>query len=1161
MKKNPDSYERKPDRLLSKKIFRIMKITVFLMMITVCQLWAVESYSQSAKISLKLEDAKIADALRAIEEQTEFYFLYSPKLIDVEREVNIDVENASVDMIVAQLFGNDISKVIYDRQIVLTPKDRPFENEQRIGLPEQILQKKIEGQVVDADGNPIPGVTVVVKGTTIGVITDIDGKYSITTVTQGGKLVFSSVGMKTVEVDILDQQTIDVVMKEDIIGLEEVVVTGYSTEKKADLTGAISIVKSDVISQTPTANIVKSIQGKIPGVHISSNGGDPTESIGIQIRGITTLNGATPLFIVDGAPTTMNMRDFNPGDIESIQVLKDAASASIYGSRAAAGVVLIQTKKGEKGPVKIKYEGSVGIELIPNTPVMCNTEQYGIINWQSAVNDNIDPNAMSFKYFSYEWHLDENGIPVLDKVIPVKWLDASIDDQDNPENNYPSGDVDWMKEFHRIGIVHNHQITLTSGTDNSKSLLSMNYFRNDGTQKYSYYNRVSLRLNNEYSPTKWLTFGENALLSYAKFRSNNGITAAQYYPPILSMYDLDGVWGGTATKLGGGASMINFYRTAAQNVENATHYPRVNADFYAEINILKNLKFKSDFALYAYMQYERDITHTFEEAGGLSSDYNEVSNNEYNAINYSWANTLIYKLDLGKNKFDFLLGTEAFADVEEGFSALRDGLVFEDRDFALLSVANGTGTGVGSSYSEYRLLSYFGKINYSYNATYIAAATIRYDGSSKFGANNKFGFFPAFSAGWRIKNEVFLKDVDAISELKLRASWGINGNQNPIPSGATTSNYTVNVTETGYALSGGENGPLTTGYIRSTNGNPNLRWEQTVQYNFGLDFGVLDNRLTGSVDFFKKYTEGMLFKPSVPATMGVGAAQWINAANISNIGLELLLTYASDPNKDFTFEITGVFSNYKNTVNDLPAVAINSYGGNGLLENIIGHPLNSIYGYVADGLFETQEEVNTSAQQSNKGLGRIRYKDLDGSGKITSAYDRTWLGCYDPDFEAGLNFTAKWKDFDASMFWQGSFGADVVNYWKQYSDFYGLDPYRIDNNHSTRILDAWSLTNTTSTIPALSRKDNGETIALLSSYYVESGSYLKLRNLELGYSIPKRISNRIGMSNCRFSINCNNLITLSKWWGDNKFTGVDPEYPNFSYLQSTTIFLGLNVTF
>ncbi|MDQ6479432.1 TonB-dependent receptor [Dyadobacter sp. LHD-138] len=1113
------------------------------------------------EISIEANGQPLKTVLASIEQSAHVKFSYVPSLVDNHR-VSISASKYTLDVVLDKLLAPlAIQYAVSGGHIILTKKQEEGKTEELTHevvaptIQENTAEETITGQVLMTDSNnPLPGVSVVLKGTTIGTTTNEKGSFQLSIPdNKDAVLVFSYVGYETQELKIGSQTHVEILLKEDTKALGEVIVVGYMTQKKADLTGSIAMVTAREIEKNSYSNVMQGLQGRLPGVYITGDG-SPTGNVSVQIRGLTSMRSAPPLIVVDGFPTNINLRDINPNDIASIQVLKDAASASIYGSRAASGVILIETKKGKIGETKIAYTGSIGVSSFMNRVPMMNTQEFGRAFWQAAVNEKQDPNAVT-QIYSFKSHLNDKGNPVLDEVIPREWLNA--------EKTMKAADTDWFDAGSQLGLQNNHQITLTNGNQNVRNMFSVNYYENRGTQIHTGLRRISLRLNSEYSLIKnRLSIGENIAVSTSKINDQNTSHSFLTMPPIIPVYTTDGGWGGTAYSLGMD-DYNNPVRMLTLGKDNFTTTNKIIGSVYANLKILKNLSLKTQFGLDYTGNNYRHIEFTWVEGGGKRNINNGVRSYQGQAITSTWTNTLNYNLSLKNHSLDFLAGIETSRYTFQNMEGFRRKLELENYDYGYLSSATGTQEIYGTG-DEYSLLSYFSKFNYTFKDKYLLSATLRYDGSSKFGINNQFGFFPAVSAGWRLSDEAFLKNVPFVSDLKIRASWGMNGNSN-IPTNALVNFYDASYNATSYGLAGNESGTLYSGYRRRHIGNPNLKWEATRQTNLGVDFGIFGSKLTGSIDYFYKYTEGMLYEPPYLAAIGEGGYQWINAANMTNKGVELILTYGDKFDSGFEYSLTGNMSTFRNKVDDLPESVKFTYGGNGLDDDILGRPLNSIYGFVADGLFKSQEEVNSSAEQQGKGLGRIRYKDLDNDGKITWEHDRTWIGVSDPKFMYGLNMDSKFKNFDFSMFWQGIAGNTVRNDWKSYSDFWNVWT-QSGFNHPKRLLGAWTPENYDSTIPALSLYNTNDE-RRVSTYFTESGSYLKLRHIELGYNLPVRVISKIGMKQFRVYLNAQNIVNLKKWWGANKYTGIDPENPTKAneysspYVRPQIFMMGINASF
>lgn len=1016
------------------------------------------------------------------------------------------------------------------------------------------LQEKLVRGVISAAGTnePLVGASVHVKGSTVGTVTNDAGQYELRVASEEAVLVFSYTGKKQEERPVRGLTVINVMMGDDENMLSEVYI-GYMTQRKADLTGSIAIATASDIAKNPSANAMKSLQGKLAGVHITTNGGNPAEGVNIQIRGLSSLSGGVrPLIVLDGMPTeNLNLRDINAGDIESIQVLKDAASASIYGARASGGVILVQTKKGKVGQTKVEYNGSVAFSNVINKPTLMNAEQYGIAAFRAyAYDEEVYGMPMSLpSTYDFTWHRDANGRPVLESVKPAEWLNA--------EQTARGSDTDWLGEILRPAVMTNHQLTVSSGTEKSRSLFSLGYYDNQGTQIHTFFRQYSIRANNEYSLlNNRLKIGENLAVSYLQYRDANELRWALINPPAGPVYDINGGWAGAP----GFDDFTNPVRVLTDNKDNIANYVKVIGNVFADLSIWNGISARTQFGVDYGNAYSRNLEKEWAETGGRNSDgENYVRSDQSHPLSYVWTNTLSYNMSTDKHSLDAVAGVEYTRFVQEGFWARREGVYLEDRDFAHIGVTTGTKYSLGSSADEYVYFSLFGKANYVYDQKYLFSATLRRDGSSLFGANNRYAIFPAFSAGWRISNESFMEGHDFISDLKLRAGWGENGSVQGLPRGYTSTPFATDYFGTSYPIEGNETGPLLSGYRRTWLGNPDLKWETTTQTDVAVDFGFLNNRITGSLGYYFKKTRDILVQTPYIAAMGEGGEPWINGADMNNRGIEFEIGYRNDPQHAFQYAISANVGTYKTKIVSLPENVINKYPGDGVNDLVLGRTPGILYGLVADGIFKTQEEVDAHAEQPGKAVGRIRYKDLDGNGVVQELHDRTYIGITDPDFFGGVTFDLNYRNFDLNVFFQGVFGNMVNNDWKRESDLWNIT-VPAHKNHETRILGGWSFDNPNSDIPAISNStQNAEN--RFSSYYVENGSYLKLRNIELGYTLPSAASSKLMMQHLRLYASARNVLTLKKSWGDDRFTSIDPEMPGYGYLTPFFLTFGLNVTF
>ena len=1007
----------------------------------------------------------------------------------------------------------------------------------------------VHGTVISAtDSEPLIGASVVPEGqSATGVVTDIDGNFSISA-PEGSSLVISYVGFRPKTVKAAAHLT--VALDEDSKILDEVVVVGYSTQRKVDVTGAITAVDVNEINKQNENNPIKALQGRVPGMNIAADGG-PSGSATVRIRGIGTLNNNDPLYIIDGVPTKGGMHELNPGDIESIQILKDAASASIYGSRAANGVIVITTKRGSD--LRISLDASVAAQFYTNKMKVLNTEGYGRAMWQAYVNDGQDPNTNGLG-FCYDWGYDASGYPVLNGISMARYLDAA--------GTTSSADTDWFDLTTRTGLIQNYNLSVSGSTDKLSSFFSLGYYKNLGVIKYSDFERFSARINTEYKPIKdILTIGEHFTLNRTdEVQAPGGfLQNVLQANPSLPVYTTTGKFAGP---VGGYPDRENPLARLIRNKDNRYNYWRLFGNAYINLAPFKGFNIRTTFGLDYSQKEQRIFTYPVTE-GNVANDKNAVEAKQEHWTRWMWNLVASYNIDFGKNHLDALAGMELIRETSTWFSGYKTDFSILNPDFMWPSAGAGTAQAYGSG-DGFSLVSFFGKVNYSFDSRYLIGLTVRHDGSSRFGANNRYATFPSVSLGWRINNEAFLRDNTWLNDLKLRLSWGQTGNQeisNLARYFVYVPNYGVNESGgqsygTSYDIAGTNGGAiLNSGFKRDQIGNPDIKWETTTQYNIGLDWAMFNSRFFGSLDLYHKKTSDILVQMVGIAAMGEGSSQWINAGEMKNRGIELNLGYRNTTSYGFRYEVTGNISAYRNEITAIPAtVAANgTFGGNGVY-SVIGHPFGAQAGYVADGIFRSQEEVDNHAVQEGAAPGRIRWRDLDGDGRITEK-DQKWIYNPTPDFTYGINVYLQYKDFDFSMFWQGAQGQDVISDIKKETDLWsGLNIGFL--NKGERLLNAWTPLNPDSSIPALSRSDlNNE--KRVSSYFVEDGSYLKLRNIQIGYVLPQRLSQKIRMQKLRFYLSAQNLLTIKS----KDYTGVDPENPNFGYPIATNVTFGLNVTF
>ncbi len=1034
-----------------------------------------------------------------------------------------------------------------------------------------IAQKiTVKGIVKDVStGETIPGVAIIEKGTTNGTISGTNGDFSITVSSPASELVFTVLGYQTQNLKVNGQTSVTITLELAFEKLNEVVVTGYQTQKKVDLTGAVTVVNVGDMKDIPASNALQALEGRIPGLAISEDGTPSGGNTVLTVRGVSSITAnADPLFIIDGVPTTAgNMYELNPGDIESMQVLKDASSATIYGSRAAGGVIIITTKKAKKGETNITVDARTTYSFYTTKTPMLNSLQFGQVQWQANANDLMyyggtpSPLMNNYLSYTYAWTM-KNGVPTLTHISLPQYLDTTAAISGQLPDQMKIANTNWFNAISQIGIIQNYDLTLSHGGDKGNSLFSIAYNDNKGIIITTEFQRISTRLNSDYKVLHdRFVVGENLTASVSsQINPSAPIDQAFQALPIVPVHTTDGIgWGGP---FGGMNDRDNPVRILEMNTQNIYYNFRLFGNIYADVEPISNLHIKSSLGVDYEDIYNHVMTLAY-QAGFLHNPNNYVEDNQGQNIKMTWTNTVNYKKEFKKSVFDAVIGTELNTENDANFYAQNQGYISTSPSYMVLGAGSGAAT-VGGGGSEFILMSYFGKANYVYNEKYLASATLRYDGSSRFGTANSFGTFPAFNLGWRLSKENFIKNnLKFISDLKLRYGWGQTGNQSVIPMAANQTLYSSSYVggnptwnppnSTAYDISGIKGGTLPSGYIIVQQGNPNLKWEATTQNNFGIDYGFFDQRVYGSIDVYDKVTTGMLVQTPWLGAIGEGGAEWQNGASMDNKGFEGTIGFRGKLG-NLTYDFLGNFATNRNKITNLPFSVINNYGGNGTTDNILGHPWGSLYGYVADGLFTTTDQVNNAANQIGKGLGRIRYKDLNGDGTINTN-DQTWIFNPVPDFTYGLNMNFGYKGFDLTMFFQGVGHVDVnVQTVKEYTDFWAVS--ETGSNKGARLLNAWSPSNPNSTIPALTAgNNNGED--RFSTYYVENGAYLKLRNCQFGYTIPKSIIQKVGINSTRIFISGQNLFTIKS----PKFTGQDPENSGESYPLPTSITGGIKLTF
>jgi len=1030
---------------------------------------------------------------------------------------------------------------------------------------------EVSGNVVSVDDNmPLAGVTVQVRNTNKGVITDFDGNYVLENVDKNETLIFNFIGFKTQEIQINGRFVIDVAMVVDAASLDEIVVTGYGKERKVDITGAITVVDlAPVEGQSlSSGNAMQALQGRVPGLFVEKSG-DPTGlNSKILIRGVSTLGNNDPLYVIDGVPTKRQevFASLNPDVIESIQILKDASASSLYGSRAANGVIVVTTKTGAKGEhltVSINSNTSVQSEKKQRYD-MLNAQQRGEALWRASVNDGADPTGGYGEIYNFDWNGDFNN-PVLNGVTVQPFVGG--------DPNVPAGDTDWQDATYEKGYVFNNEVTVSASSEKSSLLINLGYLKNTGMLKYTNYDRYTAKINGS---TKLfndkLKFGVNTQFSTSdETLAANDVGGAPTpglaitLAPTIPVYDANGNFAGPN---GGGYSdrnnpVLMQYLNRWDNAEKNNFFGSV----YAELQILENLTFRStlgiDFSDFKKKNIEPKVSNGFITRSNNRLIYDT---NKFSSLVFS--NVLNYNLEFGESKFGAILGVESVMENFDTLFAQADDFAVESESYFVLSAASGARSNEGIS-TQYSLFSQFGKLNYSYADKYLATFTLRRDGSSRFGKNNRYGVFPAATVGWKISNEDFFPEEGIVSDLKIRVGYGEVGNQeigNVARFGLYEARYGQNQAQltggffeiyynvgTAYDINGNNTGNLPSGFVSTQAENPDLKWETTKEWNYGVDFSLFNNAVIGSFDYFSRETSDILTTPPIPSVLGEGQQRVLNGATTKTNGWELALNYSKSISKDFSFGVSTNFGAFQDKITFLPADVLAGFPGTAQ-NSILGHSQFSIFGYKTDGLFQSQAEVdahpNGGVQTSNARPGGIKFVDLNNDGKIDGD-DRDFIGNTLPDLEYGIRIDLNYKNIDFSMFGSGvagRIGTDPYIFWNNFVQ--GRD------NAAPGALNAWTPTNTSSDIPSLSLVNN---IGGDNDYVYRKNSYFKLRTMQLGYSFPEDlISKWAGMTGLRVYCQGENLF----WFTPKDYIGSDPERIDVNRIPvPTTLSVGVNINF
>ncbi len=985
------------------------------------------------------------------------------------------------------------------------------------------------------DNEPLIGATVYSEATKNGVATDYDGAFTLS-VPSGSKIVISYVGYKSQTVTAAEKLT--VVLAEDTSVLDEVVVVGYSAEKKSDLTGSVSVVHMKDVSDSPTGNVMQALQGRVAGMNITTDGTPGGTSTSVSIRGASSFRSEAngPLYVIDGVMTRDNVATIlNSNDIESIQVLKDASSAAIYGAQAANGVIIITTKRAKKGETHVTFDATVSLQSYQSGLDLLNADEWGQVYWAAYKNANNGATPNSAIY-------GNGATPKLQDYTNVNGTKVI------------ATDTDWEDAIHRTAAMQTYSIGLSKGSDNGATSFSLSWLDHDGIIKGTDFQRVNSRISSDYAYlNNRLRAGGNVAVNWWKAHNAPGgiEEAAVKQHPARSIYDVDGVYNDAISDILGDTP--NGMRLIENESNNKHEYWRVFGNAYLSIEPVKNLIIKTNFGVNFYNEDNK----TFEPSW-LRDSVNKLTQENIKNTDWVWTNTAQYNIDFGKNSFMALLGLESKKYHSENLWGYGTDLAIEDENYWYLSGVT-AGKNVSSGASNYSMFSVFGKLNYSYDNKYLASFTLRRDASSRLSPDNNADYFPSFSAGWRISQENFMRGTSSwLNDLKLRASWGINGND-IIDNEAFYTKYLASLNNASYNMNG-DGTTLAPGAYKTRSTNPDLKWERTYQTNVGIDFGFLNNKLFGSVDYFYKKTNDMLVEKPYIAVIGEGGYCWYNGGSMQNKGFEAQINWR-DNILDFRYEVGLNVSVQSNKVTSLLEDIYYTYGGgNGIDKSLVGQAYGSWMGYETDGVFHTQAEVDEycsryDVQFGKPAVGRIKYVDTNGDGVINSS-DRTWLGSDLPKASFGINLAGYWKGFDLSLFFN-SVVRDAYNNSKYYTDLFQC----WTGNHATRLLDAANAYNDFLTTGVYNcdtpapTTDNGNNENEVSRFYVEDGSFLRLKTLTLGYTLPEKIQKKLSLSSARIYFQTQNVFTITG------YTGADPEGLGYPYALPRQFTLGIQFGF
>ncbi len=1019
-------------------------------------------------------------------------------------------------------------------------------------------EHEVSGVVTDqSSGDSMPGVNVLVVGTdgSVGTTTDLQGRFSLTVPSPSDTLRFTYIGYETMLVPLEGRSELAISMNPSIISGEELLVVGYSTQQRRDMTGSIAVVDMDDFQKQSVSGdlVTKGLQGRASGVSVISSG-QPGESPDVRIRGINTFGNNSPLYVVDGVPTS-NINDISSADISSVQVLKDAAAASIYGSRAANGVIVVTTNRGA-GKVQVDYRASMGYDVPgqSNPWDLLSPIEQAQLRWMAIENSGGDPRPDP-QYGSGA----EPRLP--DYIQPNGAMEGDVDPNDyyvNPEYTMQEGlsginrivrankeGTDWFDEIFSPAATMNHELSVRGGSEMGNYLFSVNYLDQEGTLMNTFRERYGMRANTSFNIGENVRIGEN--LSYtvsenpqvASLTEGSAIGHSYRQQTIIPVHDIGGNYAGSF-----GATLGNAQNPVAmmdRTRNNSSTNERLFGNAYVEVDLGENILIKTSIGGEIFSGSSHSFSYpTYENAE--NSTTNSFSANSYEGQNYTWTTTMQYMNTYNEvHDVEMLVGYEMYKNWGSNVGGTTQDYFSFDPNFTNLNTGAGTQTNYNSFYED-ALISGFSRLDYSYDDRYILSATLRRDGSSRF-LNEQWGWFPAGSIGWRISNEEFMSDVEWISDLRFIFGYGVMGNQINVDPNNPYTLFAGDPASTYYSIDGSNTG-TSLGFSQSRIGNPDAKWESNVNGNLGFDGMFFEDKLEVSFEYYWKDVKDLLYAPELPGTAGAATVPTVNVANMENRGVDFKIGTFGMITDDLQYNASLTFTSYSNEIKSIAegityfSQESRRFDGANFIRNEVGQSVSSYYGYKVIGFWNDQSEIDTAdagadsgEYQTDAAPGRFRYADVNGDGQITAA-DRTFLGDPNPDFTYGFNFGLNFRNWDMSMFIYGSQGNDIWNQVKWWTDFF---PNFQGAKSKTALYDSWTPENTNATAPIQENVGSFSTNATPNSYYVEDGSYLRLKNLQIGYTLPVESLSVIGVSNLRLYVQGNNLFTITG------YSGIDPE--------------------